>query len=234
MHNHDPTTERPKIFNWLAEQPRDNLNAKKFSNQLLVCVALKLKNPDGSPHEPSTVAARIRALFAELAKQGAPWQQKDFAKWDGAFVDVVNQAFEACLKKDNEFGKKHRKEFAQEDCDKIASFVRGLGPDGRIEHSLHILQFSLGTQFGLRGRNEHRDMRFDDFRFGHCSLSAGNNLAGRECVEINGAVLSKTNKLAIGMHLFLCSAFFHILTMLFCCRESMCSPQSRRQCSLHC
>ena len=107
-HYQDPTVQRPAIFNFLARQGR-NLNTKRFLNQLLVHVALSLKDESGKPHAPVTVAVNMRTLFAEFKRQELPWKMEDFKGWEGAFCDVVDQVFNEYLKQDDTYGVKSTK-----------------------------------------------------------------------------------------------------------------------------
>ena len=105
----DPTEERPKIFNFLVAQGR-NVNTKKFLNQLLIRVALNMKDEFRNPHQPVTISGNVRALFAMFKSHGVDWKVNDFKKWDGALVDVIEQTWNKHKNRQPEYGKKHRKE----------------------------------------------------------------------------------------------------------------------------
>ena len=196
-HYQDPTVQRPAIFNFLARQGR-NLNTKRFLNQLLVHVALSLKDDSGKPHAPVTVAVNMRTLFAEFKRQELPWKMEDFKGWEGAFCDVVDQVFNEYLKRDDTYGVKKRKEFTDDDHAKITLFIAGLASaNERLPWLRHIANFCLGTQFGFRGRSEHRDLKIKDISFGVYPLTATKELQGKPYVQIGGKMLSKANKLSL-------------------------------------
>lgn len=196
VHHTDPTVNRPAIFNLLVQQGR-SLSMKKFMNQLLIYVALSLKSSDGVPHAPSTVATSMRALFSCLKKEECPWVFDDFKGWEGAMQDVVDKAWEVYLSRDGDFGKKTRKEFTADDHAKMCLFIKKLTKEQRMEWIQNIVQFCLGTQFGLRGNKEHRDLRLKEIVFGVYPLNAGAGLAGKPYVEITGTLVSKTNKVTM-------------------------------------
>ena len=104
-HHQDPSKSRPAIFNCLAHQGKSQ-NTKKFLNQLLIHVALNMKNVNGSPHAPATVATGLRTLFADFGRQGLSWKMDDFQKWEGAVIDAINSTWEECLRHDCSFGVK--------------------------------------------------------------------------------------------------------------------------------
>lgn len=195
-HFQDPTRKRLEIFNYLALRGRDE-NTKQFVNQLFIHVALRLKKPDGTPFAPNTVTTMMRTLFAFLRQEGSPWEMKDFQKWPGSFIDVVDQAWKQHLETDAHFGVRGRKEFTQEDYLAIVQFITGLDPDRRREFLLNIVFFCTGIQFGLRGRDEHRGLVLDDIVFGVYPWTSAPALANKEYVMIKGQLLAKANQVTM-------------------------------------
>ena len=174
------------------------MNAKRFLNQPLINVALNLKRPDTNiPHAPVTVSVAMRTLFAKFKRQEVPWKLEDFKGWEGALIDVVDSAFNEYLKRDTTCGVKQRKEFTDDDYAKICLFVSELSADQRVDWLRNIVQFTLGTQFGFRGRQEHRDLKCSDISFGLYPLTAEKDLAGKQFVQIGGQMLHKANKLGL-------------------------------------
>ena len=200
-HHQDPSKERPGIFNFLVQQGR-NENAKQFLNQILLRVALQLKSPDDVPYQPVTVCMLMRTLFGEFTRQGLSWKMQDFKGWEGAFQDVIDAAWAEHMKKDSEFGKKHKKEFTQEDKDLVDAFINTLSDEGRKDWLNHIAHYNLGCSYGLRGRDEHANLDISDFVFGVYPANFPGGLGGSEYIRLKDEILTKTN------HLTMCKLIF--------------------------
>ena len=99
---------------------------------------------------------------------------------------------------DPSYGMKVRKEFTEDDYTKINLYISRLTPEQRVPLLRNIVFFLMGVQFGMRGRKEHRQLRISDISFHRYPLTAGAGLAGQECVENSGGMLSKHHQLTMG------------------------------------
>ena len=96
------------------------------------------------------------------------------------------------------FGLKAQKEFAEDDHAMILVFIESLTPEQRVPLLRHIVFFTMECQFGLRGREEHRDMMINDISFNVHPMTAGAGLAGKPHVQIGGGMLSKSHQMTVG------------------------------------
>lgn len=198
-HYQDPSVMRPAIFNYLCRQGK-NETTKKFLNALLINVMLKMKHPNDRPYQPSTIATNFRSLFSSFEKQNIPYKLSDFKNWPGALIDVMNQTWQRHQEQDCSFGVTKKEEFTEQDYEAIVKFISGLSANGRRKLRREIVNFSLGVHFGLRGRQEHRDLKLSEISFGRYSSTALAGLAGLPYVQIGGKgpMLSKSNRLTFG------------------------------------
>ena len=195
-HCEDPTEVRPLIFNYLAMNRC--AATKKYLNQCLIAVALQFKTKEGAPLQPSSLATKLRTLFAVFKKQNVPWKSSDFKGFPGAAMDVIKTMWETYMNNhDPDFGMKKREEFSMNDAEAVRKFVDSLSPSNASHYLLHRIQYALGTQLGLRGREEHHDLRLKHIKFGRYGAHDG-CLAGKEYILFDGEFLSKTNRMAIG------------------------------------
>ena len=107
-HFQDPSVDRLSIFNYLQQQGH-NENTKKYLNQVLINVVLKMKHGNGAPYDPKTVAVKMRTLFAEFSKQRVPFKLDNFSGFPGAMQDVVDQIWKSFCENDSEFGRQKKK-----------------------------------------------------------------------------------------------------------------------------
>ena len=164
-HYQDPSVQRPAIFNFLQQQGH-NGNTKKYLNQILINMVLKMKHSNGAPYEPKTVAVKMRTLFAKFLKQKVFFKLDDFSGYPGAMQDVLDQVWKSLCENYDEFGRRKKEAFTDDDYKKVVTFISSLSTELRSQWILEITHFALGVQLGLCGQQEHRDLRWSDIVFG--------------------------------------------------------------------
>ena len=215
-HFQDPTVDRPSIFNYLQQQGH-NENTKKYLNQLLINVVLKMKHGNGAPYDPKTVAVKMHTLFAKFSKQKVPFKLDNFSGFPGAMQDVIDQIWKSFCENDGEFGRRKKEAFLFVDYEKIVAFISNLSAEHHSQWILEITHFALGVQLGLRGRQEHRDLQWSEIVFDRYPDMSHSDLAGKEYVMIRGELLSKTNQVTfskfVSVYLFHYALFSQLCTI---------------------
>ena len=158
---------------------------KNVLNQLLIQHALGLKCEDGAPMQANTVANKLRLLVSLLRKEGLVFTLRDFTGYEGSLGAVLKSHWHDIALEDESFGSKPNREvFTLDDEAAIRKFVNSDDFDWN-KHILHAVMYGLGSQFGVRGRQEPHDLTWNRVQFGtYPNNHLDPQLAGRPYAKI--------------------------------------------------